>query len=215
MCQHLRRSHLAPVPLTLRLQFSQPRLYLIRHRRIEQVLHTHMPPWNENNWEGPQPPLSPRVITPRMITKIYRSIGKTALVQEIKLYAYVAREDPLAVVKHNRHDEQTNLVDEPRPDRLRSERGTSHRNIVRRLSLQIANPLRVEFPLETRLRCRDGFQRFGIDDFIGRLPDPREVQHGGRPIGNDVWRLPNGHSLVHLASIEIGAYGAHEIVDES
>src|SRR5262252_5527831 len=49
MCQHLRRRHLAPASLTLRLQFSQPGLYLIRHRRIEQVLHPQMPPLNENN----------------------------------------------------------------------------------------------------------------------------------------------------------------------
>src|ERR1700749_3454436 len=52
MCEHLRRRHLAPAPLTLRLQFSQPGLYLIRHRRIEQVLRAHMPPLNENNQES-------------------------------------------------------------------------------------------------------------------------------------------------------------------
>jgi len=46
MCQHLRGRHLAPASLTLRAQFSQPRLYLIRHRPIEQVLHTHVPPLN-------------------------------------------------------------------------------------------------------------------------------------------------------------------------
>src|SRR5271166_1265700 len=51
MCQHLRRRHLTPAPLTLRLQFSQPGLYLIRHRRIEQVFHDHMPPLNESNQE--------------------------------------------------------------------------------------------------------------------------------------------------------------------
>src|ERR1035438_8927862 len=51
MCQHLRGGHLAPAPLTLRLQFSQPGLYLILHRRIEQVLHVHLPPLNENNQE--------------------------------------------------------------------------------------------------------------------------------------------------------------------
>src|SRR6202035_1975208 len=51
MCQHLRRRHLTPAPLTLRLQFSQPALYLIRHRRIEQVFHDHIPPLNESNQE--------------------------------------------------------------------------------------------------------------------------------------------------------------------
>src|ERR1700733_9468977 len=51
MCQHLRRRHLTPEPLTLRFQFSQPGLYLIRHRRIEQVFHDHMPPLNESNQE--------------------------------------------------------------------------------------------------------------------------------------------------------------------
>src|SRR6202167_2992888 len=51
MCKHLRRRHLTPAPLTLRLQFSQPGLYLIRQRRIEQVLHDHMPPLNESNQE--------------------------------------------------------------------------------------------------------------------------------------------------------------------
>lgn len=35
------------------------------------------------------------------------------------------------------------LVDEPRPDRLCGEVRTSHRNIVRRLSLQVENRLRV------------------------------------------------------------------------
>src|SRR6266508_738562 len=105
-----------------------------------------------------------------------------------------------------------NLVDEPAPDRVCGEGRTTHRNIVKQLSLQVANRLRVEFPLETRLRCRDGFKRFGIDDFVGRLPGPREVQHGGRPARNDVWRndvwrLPNRHRLVHLASAEIHADG--------
>src|ERR1035438_7095357 len=51
MCQHLRRRHLTPAPLTLRLQFFQPGLYLVRHRRIEQVFHDHMPPLNESNQE--------------------------------------------------------------------------------------------------------------------------------------------------------------------
>ena len=31
------------------------------------------------------------------------------------------------------------------------------------MSLQIANRLRVEFPLETRLRCRDPLARFGCE----------------------------------------------------
>jgi hypothetical protein len=34
----------------------------------------------------------------------------------------------------------------------------------------------IEFPLEARFRCRDGLQRFGIDDLVGPLPDPREVR---------------------------------------
>jgi hypothetical protein len=51
MCQHLRRRHLTPAPFTLRLQFSQPDLYLIRYRRIEQVFHSDMPPLNESNQE--------------------------------------------------------------------------------------------------------------------------------------------------------------------
>jgi len=53
-----------------------------------------------------------------VIAKIDHSISKTALVQEIQLYAYVAGQDPLAAAKHNRHDEQMILVDEPGPDRV-------------------------------------------------------------------------------------------------
>jgi len=41
------------------------------------------------------------------------SICKTALVQEIQLYAYVAGQDSLAAVTHHRHNEQMILVDEP------------------------------------------------------------------------------------------------------
>src|SRR5215471_15048299 len=56
MCQHLRRRHLAPGSLTLRLQFSEPGLYLIRHRRIEQVPHNSNASLDEDNqepvWEG-------------------------------------------------------------------------------------------------------------------------------------------------------------------
>ena len=48
-----------------------------------------------------QPPSDPRVIA-----KINHSIGKTALVQEIQPYAYVARQDPRASANHSRHDEQ-------------------------------------------------------------------------------------------------------------
>src|SRR5215831_18562611 len=152
---------------------------------------------------------------PRVIAKIDHSITKTALVQEIQLYPYVAGQDPPAAANHHRHDEQKILVDEPGPDRVCGEGRTTHRNIVRQLSLQVANRLRVEVPLETRLRCRDGLQRFGIDDLVGGLPDPREVQRGRRPTWNDVWRLPNRHRLVHLASIEIHADGAHKIADEN
>ena len=39
------------------------------------------------------------------------------------------------------------LVDEPGSDRLCGEGRTTHRNIVGKLSLQVANLLRVEFPL--------------------------------------------------------------------
>src|SRR5262249_37881130 len=152
---------------------------------------------------------------PRVIAKIEHSITKTALGQEIQLYPYVAGQDPPAAANHHRHDEQIILVDEPGPDRVCGEGRTTHRNIVRQLSLQVANRLRVEVPLETRLRCRDGLQRFGIDDLVGGLPDPCEVQRGRRPTWNDVWRLPNRHRLVHLASIEIHADGAHDIADES
>src|SRR5215813_10160325 len=157
-----------------------------------------------------QPPSGTRVIA-----KIDHSISETALVQEIQLCAYVAGQDPLAAAKHDRHDQQMILVDEPGPDRVCGEGRSSHRNIVRQSSLQVAKRLRVEFPLQTRLRCRDGLQGFGIDDLVGRLPDPREVHHGRCPTRNDVWRLPNRHRLVNLASVEIDADGALEIVDES
>ena len=40
------------------------------------------------------------------------------------------------------------LVGEPGPDRMGGEGGTTHRNIVRQLSLQVVNQLRIEFPLE-------------------------------------------------------------------
>jgi hypothetical protein len=63
----------------------------------------------------------------------------------------------------SRHDEQMILVDEPGPDRVRGEGRTTYRDIEGRSSLQLANRLRVEFPLETRLRSSDGLQRFGID----------------------------------------------------
>src|SRR5262249_51635925 len=81
----------------------------------------------------PQSPLDPRVIA-----KIDHSISKAALVQEIQLYAYVAGQDPLAAAKQNGHDEQVILVDEPSPDRVCGEGRTSHRNIVRQLSLEVA-----------------------------------------------------------------------------
>ena len=68
-----------------------------------------------------------------MIAKIDHSISKTALVQEIQPYAYVAGQDPLAAAKHSRHDEQMILVDEPGPDRMGGEGGTTHRNIMRQL----------------------------------------------------------------------------------
>ena len=79
------------------------------------------------------------------------------------------------------------------------------------MSLQLANHLRVEFPLQTRLRCRNGLPRFGVDDLVGRLPDARELQHRRSAARNGVWRLPNRHRLVHLASIEIRADGAQKI----
>src|SRR6266436_612036 len=61
----------------------------------------------------------------RVIAKIDHSIGKTALVQEIQPYAYVAGQDPRASAKHSRHDEQMILVDEPGSDRVGGEGRTS------------------------------------------------------------------------------------------
>jgi hypothetical protein len=64
-----------------------------------------------------------------VIAKIDPSISKTALVQEIQLYAYVAGQHPNASAKQSRHDEQMILVDEPGPDRVAGEGRTGHRNI--------------------------------------------------------------------------------------
>jgi hypothetical protein len=50
---------------------------------------------------------------------------------------------------------KAHFVDKPGPDRMGGKGGTTHRHIVRQLSLQVANRLRIEFPLETRLRCRN------------------------------------------------------------
>ena len=74
---------------------------------------------------------SASAIGPRVIAKIDHSISKTAFVQEIQLYAYVAGQNLLAAANHNGHDEQMNLVDEPGPDRVCGEGRTTHQNIVR------------------------------------------------------------------------------------
>ena len=58
-----------------------------------------------------------------MIAKLDHSISKTALVQEIQPYAYVAGQDRLAAAKHSRHDEQMILVDELGPDRMGGDGG--------------------------------------------------------------------------------------------
>ena len=56
------------------------------------------------------------------------------------------------LAKCHRHDEQMILVDEPAPNRVLGKRRTRHRNIGTRLSLQLTNRLRVEFPLQPRPR---------------------------------------------------------------
>ena len=48
---------------------------------------------------------SASAIGPRVIAKIDHSIRKTALVQEIQFYAYIAGQNLLAAANHNRHDE--------------------------------------------------------------------------------------------------------------
>ena len=77
--------------------------------------------------------------------KIDPSIPNTALVQKLQLDADVAGQNPLAAAKHHRCDEQLKLVDQPGPDRLCSQVRARYRNIVRQLSLQVANRLSVEF----------------------------------------------------------------------
>jgi arsenite methyltransferase len=54
-----------------------------------------------------------------------------------------------------------------------------------------------------------------VHDLFSRLPDRRELQRGCCPMGNHIWRLPNGHRLVHLAPKEIGADLPLEAVNES
>ena len=58
---------------------------------------------------GSDPPLAFVLQPPSglpVMAKIGHSISKTALLQEIQLYAYVAGRDPLAAAIHHRHDEQ-------------------------------------------------------------------------------------------------------------
>ena len=61
---------------------------------------------------------------------------------------------------------------------------------------------------------RRPLQRRRVHDLFSRLPDRHELQHGCCPMGQRIWRLPNGHRLVHLAPKEIGADLPLAAVDE-
>jgi hypothetical protein len=107
------------------------------------------------------------------------ALAETALVQKIQLDADVTGQYPYAAAKQNWHDEQFILIDQPGPDGLSGQVRPLHRHTVRQLLLQLTNGLRVEFPLKARIRGGDRLQRSGIDDLLGRLPDPREVISAG------------------------------------
>jgi hypothetical protein len=47
---------------------------------------------------------------PRVIAKMDHFICKSALVQEIQLYTYVAGQDALAAATHHRHHEQIAMI---------------------------------------------------------------------------------------------------------
>src|SRR5215212_228829 len=97
---------------------------------------------------------------------------------------------------------------------MRGERRTAHRNVAGRSCLELSYNLRVEVPLEPRLGRRDRLQRPRVHDLVSRLPDRYELQRGRWEMGNDFWRIPDGHRLVHLAPKEIGADLPLAIVDE-
>jgi hypothetical protein len=74
---------------------------------------------------------------PRVIAKMDHSIIETALVQGFQHYADVDGQERLAAADDDRRDEQMILV-EAGPDRVRGESGA---NIMRQLSLPVANDL--------------------------------------------------------------------------
>src|SRR6478736_5582048 len=74
-----------------------------RHSEYSRVVHSLVAPRSLAFSLGARSALRTRSDSLRVIAKINHSVSKTALVQEIQPYAYVAGQDPLATAKHCRH----------------------------------------------------------------------------------------------------------------
>src|SRR5262249_47885224 len=112
-------------------------------------------------------------------------------------------------------EEQLELVNEPGRERPRGKVRAAHAEVASSRLLQNPNLPGIEMSLDSGPRGRRRLQRPGVDDLLRRLPDHREVQHGGRLLRERIRVFPRGHHVIDPSPIQGSAHAALDVVDET
>src|SRR4029079_12087400 len=102
-------------------------------------------------------------------------VGEASVILQWELHAGVVWERLVASPNDHRRNEQVIVVDQTGLHCLAGEVGASYRDVAVSDVLELADSARIEALRDPGLRARDRVQRGGIDDLVGRLPDPRIV----------------------------------------
>jgi len=141
------------------------------------------------------------------------SFTEASLLDQLEVQPYTIREEPFSAADNHVADDHLELVDKPRPYRLRCEFRTVNSDVTLGVGLEPPDGVGIEFTLDPRPGAARLAKGSGVDDLLRCLPLLRKVEHEPWLIGNRVRGLPVHHRLVHPASVQIRAELRRKVVD--
>ena len=149
----------------------------------------------------------------RSVVQVDGAVPEATHVLEIEVHADAVRERRRAASHHDRREEQMDLVDQPRSERLRGEVGTADAEVARRRRLHLSDRVGVERPIDPCPRAGCRLQGPRVHDLVGGSPELREVLDDPRLVGG-VHRLPRHEDVVHPSPQQERADRALQVVDD-
>src|SRR5262245_34988713 len=152
---------------------SSPPLTVVPHRRRRAQ--------GERSVASGPAPIPPGRLRPGAVPEEDGAVGEVAIVEQPEAGPHLGLGQPaLAGPDDDGHQEELELVDEPRRHGLTRELGAADPDVIARARLQRADRVSVEGPLDPGPCGRRGGERPREDDLVGGLPDRREVPHDRR-----------------------------------